>query len=98
MPTRYAGHMARKNRRRLDRKNRPKLTIEPAPHGFGAGSALTSEERHRVLSRFGSMTHRGTTISFKPLLRDGLVEARTPEELVRATTEKLGRRRGERTN
>lgn len=86
--------MARKNRKRQERKNRSKLAIEPAPHAFGAGPALTAEERARALSRFSSLTHRGTAISFQPLLDNGWVEARTPGELESATTEKLGRRSG----
>lgn len=83
--------MSRSNnrRRRLERKGRSKLTIEPSRHEWGEGPELTSEERQRALSRFSSMSHRGTRIGFTPLLRDGWTSARTPEELEAGTTEKL---------
>lgn len=82
--------MSRNTRkRRLERKNRPKLTIEPSSHEWGEGPPLTSEERRRALSRFSSMTHRGTTIGFTPLLANGWVRARTSEELEDATRDLL---------
>jgi hypothetical protein len=60
---------------------------------------LTPEERSRVLQRFSSMTHRGTTFGFVPLLEDGWVKARTPEELKAKTRELLeARSTGEPSN
>lgn len=82
--------MSRNTRaRRLARKNRPKLTI-PEPTGtWGDGPPLTAEERSRVLQRYSSMSHRGTTVGFVPLLADGWVKASTPEELEARTKELL---------